>query len=584
MSDAKLTADIVIKFNKESLQFFNQLVKTSEKSLRKFDAVAGTVFDNLGKVNRKAMKSAVDAGKAQVKLEKAVGQSAEIVANSEKRIARATLETSKAVIQNARVLEKAKTERKENTKAVKENAKVETKASKAKADATRKEAAEDRKLAARLKRVSREKAKLNRVTDKSVSKGKKETNQLGKTAKAINKYAAKLAQVRVAVGLLKFAASAAFKLLAVPAGIVTGWTTFLGLAARGEREVSKLARSVQVGTGFLKAFSMATKDAGLSADNAVDMLEEMSNKIGDGLETPTHGTAMAFRELGLNLKEVQKMSRQKGLTTIMDSLTAFRKRSGSDQQTVRLADEIFGGEGNKFVGYLLESGELFSDLIKKNEEFNMVSDKTSTRMDSFGKSLERTKTMASGLVSEGLSEEFGVISLLLQDLQKYFSDNKEGITQRIAEIGKALTDLSMKILKVFSDPVNIELFNSAINGTVIVLNGAVKALEKALGAWSRFSDITSDVMVGDVGSAIKKGTDTEGEGFMSTVGEMLRFASPITAPRKYMETFFGQAPLGSNDNSKKDITVNNNYQLSGDNQQQIAEESARDYIEITETQ
>ena len=214
----------------------------------------------------------------------------------------------------------------------------------------------------------------------------------------------------------------------------------------------------------------------------------------------------------------------------------------------------------------------------------MVSDKTSTRMDSFGRSLERTKTMASGLVSEGLSEEFGVISLLLEDLQKYFSDNKEGITERIAEIGKALTDLAMKIIKVFSDPVNIELFNSAIDGTVQVLNGAVKALEKALGAWSKFTDITSDVMVGDVGSAIKKGTDTEGEGFMSTVGEMMRFASPITAPRKYMETFFGQAPLGSNDNSKKNITVNNNYQLSGDNQQQIAEESARDYIEITETQ
>ena len=38
--------------------------------------------------------------------------------------------------------------------------------------------------------------------------------------------------------------------------------------------------------------------------------------------------------------------------------------------------------------------------------------------------------MASGLVSEGLSEEFGFIATLLDDLQKYFSENKEGILRR----------------------------------------------------------------------------------------------------------------------------------------------------------
>lgn len=562
MSDAKLTADIVIKFNKESLQFFNQLVKTSEKSLRKFDAVAGTVFDNLGKVNRKAMKSAVDAGKAQVKLEKAVGQSAEIVANSEKRIARATLETSKAVIQNARVLEKAKTERKENTKAVKENAKVETKASKAKADATRKEAAEDRKLAARLRRVSREKAKLTRETKKSTKASKGRESQAKRTSKVFGEMANKVAQLRVILGLVKFAANVVVKAIAIPAGVLTGWLTFLGVSARTEREMSKMAKSVQVSTRFMKAFSMATKDAGLSGDNAVDMLEEMSNKIGDGLETPTHGTSEAFRKLGLNLKEVQKMSRQKGITQIMDSLVAYRKSGASDQEVVRWADESFGGEANKFLGYLLEMKMSYSELIDKNLEF-MASQKTSDRMSTFSKAMERTGILLKEIKNEGLSDEFEVWGEVFERINEYLKENKEGIVKDIKEIGEKVTKLAGKILKIFLNPDNLKTFNQGLNVTVSLIDRLANGLQRSL-------DVITKLRGGDIAGSLLDATGQR-EGF-SASKTLQSITNPTALAFNSLSSLFSSKDPNSissteNTNKSQDNRQYNVY-VRGDNMTQ----------------
>jgi hypothetical protein len=582
MSDAKLTADIVIKFNKQSLQFFNELVKTSETSLRKFDTVVSSVFTNLGKVNKKAMESATDAGKAQVKLEKAVAQSSEIVANSEKRIARATLETSKALIQNSRIQTKASKDRVANEKLVKEASKAKIKTSKAETDQTKKEAAEDRKLAARLKRVSREKAKLNRETTKGTKESKKRGSQATKTSKVFGEMATKVAQLRVILGLAKFAANLFIKAFTIPAGVLTGWLTFLGMSARGEREMSKMAKSVQVSVKFLKAFSMATKDAGLSADNAVDMLEEMSNKIGDGLETPTHGTAMAFKELGLNLKEVQKMSRQKGLTTIMDSLVKFRKKTGSDQKTVRLGDELFGGEGNKFVGYLLESGEIFSEIIEKNKEFDAVSEKTSNRMDGFYKTLERTGKILSGLKNEGLSEEFAVWEEVFKRLQKYLLDNKDSIIKEIKSLGKTITDVAGKIFKIFTNKDNVKTFNSALRMTVRIVDKLANGLERSL-------DAVTLIRQGEMKKALTKvtGVGEEKDGFLDTTFKLAKFSNPTTALSQLMQSMTSPTTSGipqnnSTDNSKKDITVQQTFQLSGENQNQVAEEAAGMIIDTTE--
>ena len=570
MSDAKLTADIVIKFNKESLKFFNGLIKNTEKGLRTLERTSESVFANLGKVNKTAMNSAVAAGKAQVKLEKSVTQASEVVANSEKRIARATLETSKAIIQNARVLDKAKTERKESTKAIKEGAKVASKVSKEKSAAVKKESSEDAKLAARLRRVSREKAKLNKVTKEGTKASEKRGSQAKRTSKVFGEMANRVAQLRVVLGLAKFAANVAIKAFTIPAGVLTGWLTFLGISARGEREMAKMAKSVQVNTRFLKAFSMATKDAGLSADNAVDMLEEMSNKVGDGLETPTHGTAMAFRELGLNLKEVQKMSRQKGLTTIMDSIVKFRKAGGSDQQTVRLADEIFGGEGNKFAGYLLESKELFSDLIEQKKEF-LASDLTSDRMSGFYKTLEITGRLIKEIKNEGLSEEFAVWQDVFEHLNTYLKENRDTIVKDIKEISKKVSDLASKIFKIFTNPENLKTFNSGLEITVGLIERLANGLERSL-------DIITKLRNDDVAGALKDAAGQQ-EGFSvfktiqslsnpasaayNSISGLLRNESPAAA---------GNVSNSKNDNRKYNVYIRGDGSITQEEVDQIAED------------
>ena len=279
------------------------------------------------------------------------------------------------------------------------------------------------------------------------TQGKKRASQATRTAAAFGSLSAQIAKVRVALGLVQFAASTVFKTLAFPAAIVTGWSAFLVGLSRGEKDMNRMAKSVQVGTEFLKAFSMTTKEANLSGDNAVDMLEEMSNKIGDGFDTPTPGTAMAFKLLGLNLIEVQKLSRQKALTKIMDSLVKFNRETGDDQRTVRLADEIFGGEGNKFAGFLLESGELFSELIEKNKEYNLVSNETSRIFADLGDSSEKTLGMFTGLLKEGLSENAEDLTGLFKGLQIWFRTNEDDLTESITNVGNTFTGMTAQILE-----------------------------------------------------------------------------------------------------------------------------------------
>lgn len=398
MSDAKLTADIVIRFNEEMLKKFNKILKKTEKSLG------------------------------------VITKATNVTSNASKKATQST---------------------KKHTKQLKENNK----------------------------------------------EAKKRASQATRTAASMGKLTATIAKVRVALGLVKFAAGLAIKAIAIPAGVVAGWSGFLIGLSRGEREFNRTAKSVQVGTGFLKAFSMATKDAGLSADNAVDMLEEMSNKIGDGLETPTHGTAMAFRELGLNLKEVQKMSRQKGLTTIMDSIVKFRKAGGSDQQTVRLADEIFGGEGNKFAGFLLESGELFSDLIDRNKEYNLVSNETSKIWADLGESSEKTGGMFSGLLKEGLSESAADLEGLMRGLQVFMKDNKDELLETVKSVGDTFSGITAQILEFGAKHKDTILFGLDVTLETLK-NMATLAIEVA----ETVMKITDALSGEDVG----QGHDTEG--------------------------------------------------------------------------
>ena len=501
MSDAKLTAQIVIDFNKETLTAFNKVLKDSEKHLKSM-VTASTRLSNISRKTtsdvKKQTKSKTDA------------------------------------------IKKETTETDRNTEAVKKN---------------------------------------NKQT-------KKRNSQAAKTSAALGSLPSLIARVRVGLGLLKFVAGtagAALAALAVPVGLVAGWTSFLDKMSRGEREFSKTARSVQVGTGFLKAFSIATKDAGLSADNAVDMLEEMSNKVGDGLETPTHGTSEAFKQLGLNLKEVQKMSRQKGLSTIMDSIVKFRKNGGNDQQTVRFADEIFGGEGNKFAGYLLETGELFSDLIAKNEKYNMISKDTSVFMDDFGNALEKTKTMAAGLVGEGLASTFERLIPVFELIQEMFIDNKDAITSTISGFAESLTTMALQVVQIFGE-------NKG--GLVIAIDTAIESMktmltwtENLLKGFQNIYNIYDDMSGSDTG-VVKENVENVKWAVLASAEGLGDFvidsAKQLFGVGEGSEGGGGGGAVTENSN-KKSVIIHNTYNLSGENQQQVSEQTAND-MEVRENE
>jgi len=252
-----------------------------------------------------------------------------------------------------------------------------------------------------------------KVDDKELEKFEKQVDDLG--------------------GMLKHAT-------AIVAGAATGLTALTAVVNQTTAANVALAKSVGVSSEFLGALSGVVAPLGFEFDNVVDLVEEMNNKMGEsvGLGKPVSGVADSVKILGLEFKKLKDLAPEEQFIEILSAAKDLK----NEQAAVSAVDMLMGGEANKILGFLRTQDESLLDLIKRQLQLNLLTEKGRQGAERFNKTFSELKTVA----NSAKQEFFGLIGEALSPLLETYADwiaaNNDIIKAEIAkwadDIGRAL--------------------------------------------------------------------------------------------------------------------------------------------------
>ena len=168
-------------------------------------------------------------------------------------------------------------------------------------------------------------------------------------------------------------------------------------------ELASQAAAYHLDPVVYQSMGHIAKQAGLNAENAGDLVEELTNKMGPGNEKQFSGL---LRNIGYAPSQFKGLDPQDAFFKIMGRLSTMRNTSAA----ASLADQFFGGEGNKFITYVQSTGRSFQDLMNSTKKYNLLTSegvegakKANTAMDNFGEILSTGIKNTVGEISGQLS-------------------------------------------------------------------------------------------------------------------------------------------------------------------------------------
>ncbi len=279
---------------------------------------------------------------------------------------------------------------------------------------------------------------------KEIGKTIKETKELSKANLNLSKGSGgKGGKLGGAVGAMRGGLSAAAGLArAHPVALAATMTigaAYKGAQALGERneqtaEQSRRARQMGYSPVMLKAMTNATKGFDVTADNILDLPEELGNKLGDWIKEGGFGKedsdmSLNMKALNLTMKELSGKSKGEVNDLIMNRLL----KMGNSTQAASVADHIYGGEANKIITALYQKG--YDSLAAVGEGFEQVNSLTEAATqgaEAYMSAMTQWQQSGSSILDE-FAGRFGAafseyISGAGESLTKVFNENRVGLT------------------------------------------------------------------------------------------------------------------------------------------------------------
>ncbi|ECG8590748.1 hypothetical protein FNI11_13550 [Salmonella enterica subsp. salamae] len=130
-------------------------------------------------------------------------------------------------------------------------------------------------------------------------------------------------------------------------------------------ETTGMAKSYGLSVPQYKAMGIMARQAGLNEENAGDLIENLTNKLKEQGNEKTLNPMLG--QIGL-LKSRLPKDRQAAFNLIMQRLSTM-KDSGA---AASLADQLMGGEANKFMTNLHSTGMSFEQAMKNAQKYNLL--------------------------------------------------------------------------------------------------------------------------------------------------------------------------------------------------------------------
>ncbi|KDM92907.1 phage tail protein [Photobacterium galatheae] len=210
------------------------------------------------------------------------------------------------------------------------------------------------------------------------------------------------------------------------------------------------------------AWSGVANKAGLEGEHVGDLIEELSNKFGEFKALGEQSSVSdVFGALGIEQSMLDGLAAADQFEFIMKRLEGVADK----QQAASLADMLFGGEGNKVITYIRNSGKSLNDLLKEQRQFNLLTDEGAKGAVAYGNSFKTLKTVITSAWQEiaGIvgGEMAGDIQTLSVTVGQYVRENKEAVASTLKSLVYGAKDFAVAIWNV----------GSAVNRVVQIFGG-----------------------------------------------------------------------------------------------------------------
>lgn len=204
------------------------------------------------------------------------------------------------------------------------------------------------------------------------------------------------------------------------------------VSANSMREKAGLAKSYGLSYETYNALDQLAKNAELNGENIGDLIEEFRNKRGEfeaAGEMKNYEALMA--QIGLNSASFDGLDANKQLFKIIEGLEQLT----DVDQRASIADQLMGGEANKFLTYLDASGKSFAENMAYQRQFLLTT-------DDMALSMERSQRSMRGLMTT-VGESLNVVSVAFaHELSPALHDSALALAQFVRNNGAEIRDVA----------------------------------------------------------------------------------------------------------------------------------------------
>jgi hypothetical protein len=319
--------------------------------------------------------------------------------------------------------------------------------------------------------------------EKAAGSANKASRAVGKTSNALRgstaatvRQSASFDKAKIAVaemsgslgGFVKRAEQSAKKIVGI-ASIIAGAFSVVTVAInRQTAEHANLAASVGLSAEALDVWAGLAKEIGFEADNVVDLVEEMNNKLG---EKAGLGEMKAVEEtmkiLKLDFEDIRKLKPEDQFLKILEAAKGLEDA----QQAVSAVDMLLGGEANKFLGFLRTQEESLEVIIERRKALILLDEEGRKGAQQFTKVWGLFAGLIGSLVSQfsGLLGE-ALVPILNQTID-WVTENKKLIKTKL----KQWVEQALKVIKFLIS--GIKFIVSEINKWTDAVGGLTKAFK-----------------------------------------------------------------------------------------------------------
>jgi hypothetical protein len=228
---------------------------------------------------------------------------------------------------------------------------------------------------------------------------------------------------------------------AVTAGLAVGAAGFQLLKSTSKQitETDRWAKSLRISTQELLAWQFAAEKAGVSGDQMADIFKDIGDKIGDAVINKSGEAVDALNALGLSAEKLSKVSPDKQLLAIGESLGKI----GTNAEKTTILESL-GNDLSKLLPLFDNNNEKLKQFIELAKEYGVAPDPSS--IDDLVKVNQLFEDMEAQVSGLKIQIAAGLAKVDLTPLQKSLDKLRDVLTDPVVLQG--LTDLVSEVAQL----------------------------------------------------------------------------------------------------------------------------------------